>query len=137
MRPHGTSEQLEQRRLRAVALSHQGLGPTAIARELGTTPQSVCQWLRLHRRRGDQALRARKASGRPSKLTPRQRQTLIRLLLKGACAAGFATDLWTCPRVAQLVRRQFGVQYHVDAVPRVMARLGFSPSKAKTSGTGT
>lgn len=137
MRPHGTPEQLQQRRLRAVALSKQGLGPTAIARELGTTPQSVCQWLRQHRIGGDDALRARKASGRPANLNPRQRQTLMGLLLKGASAAGFATDLWTCPRIAQLVQQRFGVQYHVDAIPRVMAGLGFSPSEAQTSRTGT
>jgi putative transposase len=128
---------LEQRRLRAVALSHQGFGPTAIARELGTTPQSVCQWLRQHRRRGNEGLRARKATGRPPKLNAGQRQTLRRLLLKGACAAGFATDLWTCPRIAEVVRQRFGARYHVDAVPRLMAGLGFSPSKAQAPRAGT
>lgn len=137
MRPHGTPQQLEQRRLRAVDLSKQGLGPTAIARQLGTTPQSVCQWLRQHQRRGDDGLRARKASGRPPKLKPRQRRTLMGLLLKGATAAGFASDLWTCPRIAQLVHQRFGAQYHVDAIPRLMAGLGFSPSEARTSRTGT
>lgn len=137
MRPHGTPEQLEQRRLRAVALSKQGLGPTAIARQLGTTPQSVCHWLRQHGQHGEDGLRARKASGRPPKLKPRQQQSLKRLLLKGASAAGFATELWTCPRIAQLVQQRFGVQYHVDAIPRLMAGLGFSPSKAQASRTGT
>lgn len=133
MRPHGTPEQLEQRRLRAVALSRQGSGPAAIARELGTTPQSVCQWLRKHRRYGADGLRARPASGRPPKLTARQRRSLVALLLKGAVAAGFASELWTCPRIAQVVHQRFGVRYHVDAIPRMMAGLGFSPSKTQAS----
>ena len=137
MRPHGTSEQLEQRRLRAVALSRRGLGPTAIAGQLGTTPQSVCVWLRRHRRRGAAGLKACPASGRPPKLTARQKRSLVQCLLKGAVAAGFQTDLWTCPRIGQVVEQRFGVHYHVDAIPRLMAGLGFSPSKAQASRTGT
>jgi transposase len=48
-------------------------------------------------------------------------------LLKGAQAAGFDTDLWTCPRVAELVQRRFGVEYHVDHVGRLLHDLGWSP----------
>ena len=36
-------------------------------------------------------------------------------VLKGAKAAGFPTDLWTCPRVAQLIKDRSGPRYHVDA----------------------
>ena len=136
MRPYGTPHQLEQRRLRAVALDRQGLGPTAIAARLDTTPQTVCCWLRRHRQRGAAGLAARPASGRPAKLKPGQKRRLVQYLLKGATAAGFATDLWTCPRIAQLVQQRFGVHYHVDAIPRLMSGLGFSPSEARTSSSG-
>jgi transposase len=50
-------------------------------------------------------------------------------LLKGAKAAGFPTDLWTCPRVAQLIRESFSVTYHVDHVGRLLRDLGWSPQK--------
>jgi transposase len=59
---------------------------------------------------------------------------LAACLLKGAAACGFDTDLWTCPRIAELIRRRWGIAYHVDAVPRLMAGLGFSLSKARTAG---
>ena len=131
MRPHGSPRQLEQRRLRAVALKEQGLGPLAIARRLGTTPQSVCQWLRRHRLRGPAGLTAKPVPGRPPKLTARQRQALMSCLLKGAGHFGFGSDLWTCPRIAQLVAQRYGVRYHVDAIPRLMTGLGFSPSEAR------
>jgi len=45
--------------------------------------------------------------------------------------AGFRTDLWTCGRVATLVRKQFGVSYHPDHLGRIMHLLGFSPQKPR------
>ena len=130
MRPHGSQEQLEQRRRQAVALRQQGYGPCEIAEMLKTTPQSVCRWVRTFRRRGDKALTAKPVPGRPRKLGVRQRRALVNCLLKGASAFGFGTDLWTCPRIAQLIQQRYGVHYHVDHIPRLMASLDFSPSEA-------
>ena len=45
-------------------------------------------------------------------MTARQRARLLKLLLKGAAAHGFSTDLWTLSRVAQVITRTFGVTYH-------------------------
>ncbi|MHC4331731.1 MAG: helix-turn-helix domain-containing protein [Planctomycetota bacterium] len=129
MRPHGSPEQLAQRRRKAVALSRQGDGPGQIARMLKTTPQSVCRWLREYRHNGAAGLTAKPVPGRPSKLNARRRRALTACLLKGAEAFGFATDLWTCPRIVQLIEQRYGVHYHVDAIPRLMASLGFSPSE--------
>jgi putative transposase len=72
-------------------------------------------------------VRAKPTPGRPSKLTARHKRRLEALLLKGAQAAGFDTELWTCPRVAELVQRRFGVDYHVDHVGRLLHELGWSP----------
>jgi transposase len=137
MRPYGSPEQLERRRRRAVTMSQHGDGPARIAEALQTTPQTVCQWLREYRQGGPGALAAKPVPGRPPKLNGRQRQALVRCLLKGASAFGFATDLWTCPRIAQLIEQRYGTRYHVDAIPRLMASLGFSPSEARTPGGRT
>jgi len=69
------------------------------------------------------------APGRPPRLDAKAKRELERALLKGAMAAGFATDLWTCPRVARLLRDRFGVNYHVDHVGRLLHALGWSPQK--------
>ena len=53
----------------------------------------------------------------------------VTLLIKGPLAAGFYTDLWTCPRVAELIKRRLGVDYHVDHVGRLLHELGWSPQK--------
>jgi transposase len=128
---------LEQRRRKAVALSKQGLTQVEIARRLNTKPRSVRRWLRAWREGGPDALAAKPAPGRPSHLTARQRRALVTGLLRGARHYGFATDLWTCPRIAQLIEQRYGVHYHIAAIPRLMAGLGFSPSKAAVPGPGT
>jgi transposase len=133
MRPYGSPAELEERRLKAVALHEEGLGPTEIARQLNTTPQSVCRWLARYRHGGAAALAAIPPPGRPSKLSARQRRALTKCLLKGATGFGFPTDLWTCRRVAQLIEKRYDVHYHIDALPRVLASLGFSPPEARAT----
>ena len=131
MRPHGSQEQLEQRRRRAVALRRQGYGPSEIARMLDTTPQTVCRWVRIVRRRGEKALVAKRVPGRPSKLNARQKSALAKCLLKGASAFGYDTDLWTCPGIKRLIEQRYGLDYHVDHIPRLLASLGSSPRKGE------
>jgi len=79
----------------------------------------------LERRR----MRAKPAPGRPPKLDVEARKRLERALLEGARAAGFPTELWTCPRVAELIERCFGVRYHVDHIGRLLRALGWTPEK--------
>ena len=67
--------------------------------------------------------------GRPPKLDTKARERLERILLRGAKKADFSTDLWTCPRVAEVIEEQFRRNYHVDHVCRVLHRLGWSPQK--------
>jgi transposase len=129
MRPPGSPEELERRRHRAVTLLAKGHGLTDVARMLGVDRRSVRRWKAAYRHHGAKALRARRASGRPPKLTPRHLQQVERVLLKGAQAAGFGTDLWTCPRIAQVMAHRFGVRYHVDHLSRLLHALGWSPQK--------
>jgi len=129
MRPQGSPAQLEARRLHALSLLQQGLAPVEVARRLGVDRRSVRRWKATARTGGRDAVRARPVPGRPPKLAADARRRLEQLLLRGAHAAGFATDLWTCPRVATVIRREFGVRYHVDHLGRLLRRLGWSPQK--------
>ena len=81
------------------------------------------------RRKGARGLESKPHPGRPSRLTPRQKARLERRLLRGARANGFDTDLWTCPRIVDVIEEHFGVQYHVDHIPRLLASLGWSCQK--------
>ncbi len=129
MRPSGTPQELEQRRLRALRLLGEGLSPVEVARQIGVDRRSVRRWKAAVRTGGRRALAAKPAAGRPRRLVARDLTRLRRMLLKGAQSAGLATDLWTCPRVGWLIQREFGVRYHPAHVSRVLHGLGFSPQK--------
>ncbi|EQD76565.1 transposase ISLbp6 [mine drainage metagenome] len=120
---------MERRRLRALGLLKSGLMPVEVARRVGVDRRSVRRWKAAARDGGDQAVRARPTPGRPTKLSLKDRRRLVAVLVKGAQAAGFPTDLWTCPRVAQVIARRFQVHYHVAHVGRLLYALGFSPQK--------
>lgn len=129
MRPSGSPEELERRRVRAIRLLQSGHQPVEVASLVGVDRRSVRRWNRAYRQAGDEGLRAKPVPGRPPKLDARAKKRLERILLQGAKAAGFPTDLWTCPRVAQLIRESFSVTYHVDHVGRLLRDLGWSPQK--------
>jgi len=129
MRPSGSPAQLEKRRVRAITLLQEGFTPVEVARRLGVDRRSVRRWRAAHDATGRNGLAARPAPGRPPKLDAKARAKLERLLMRGAESNGFATDLWTCPRVAKVIRREFGVRYHVDHIGRLLRTMGWSPQK--------
>jgi transposase len=87
------------------------------------------RWLHARRRGGEEALRVRFSSGRPPKLRRKQTERLIRLLVQGAMARGYRTNLWTTARIAQLIEDEFAVRYHTNHIGRLMHRLGWSHQK--------
>jgi transposase len=129
MRPAGNPETLERRRHKAIDLLAEGWSPVEVARHVGVDRRSVRRWRAAHDRDGPDGVALRPAPGRPSKLDAKARRRLEKLLLKGARASGFPTDLWTCPRVGEVIRQAFGVDYHVDHLGRVLRSLGWTPQK--------
>ncbi len=129
MRPPGSPAELERRRLRAIDLLKRDLPVHVVAERLGVDRRSVRRWKRAYRGLGRAGLRARPASGRPSKLTAAQRRQLARLVVVGPEAAGYATSLWTCRRIVDLIRHHFKVAYHPDHVGRLLRACGFSPQR--------
>ena len=129
MRPHGSPAELERRRLRALEMLQEGLQPQVVAQRLGVDRRSVRRWKRSYQRRGKSGLKAQPASGRPPKLTSRQRRSLVHCILKGPPAWGFSTALWTCRRITQLIRERFHVVYHPDHIGRLLRSCGFTPQR--------
>lgn len=128
MRPKGSAEELERRRRRAVALLEQGHSQAEVARMVGASESSVHRWRRAARRRN--GLAAKPHPGRPRKLTAAQHRRLERDLRKGASAHGWSNDLWTATRAAVVIRRRFGVSYHVEHVRHILKdRLGWSSQR--------
>jgi transposase len=126
MRTPGSAAELEVRRRIAGHLLSQGLRVAEVARIVGASWSSVKRWKVAIETGGMKALAAKPHPGKPSRLNPRQKEKLVRLLEKGRLKCGFATDLWTCPRVAEVIERHFGVRYDDSHVWRILRQLGWT-----------
>ena len=102
------------------------------------TAGSVSQWLKRGREEGPQALRSRRGGGPKPRLSHDQLTELKVHLAKGAEHFGFRGDVWTQPRVAQLIKREFGVSCHPSHVGRILKQMGGAarnPSPVRASAT--
>jgi len=119
---------LEQRRLKGARLLAKGVPQAEVARRCGVSRQTASAWERLLKEKGSAGMRGRPL-GRPRQLSDAQCAELSKVLLEGAIAQGFATELWTLPRVAKLIRERFGVRYSTGHMWHLLRRLGFSCQK--------
>ena len=120
----------EGRRLRAFELKKEGWKQKEIAEALGVSEGAVSQWMkRAEEEEGVEGLRHKPPPGVRPRLSTEQRARVPELLAQGAPAHGFRGDVWTCERVAQVIRKEFGVSYHPAHVSRVVRALGLSLQK--------
>ncbi len=119
----------EARRWRALELSQHGWSPSQIAEALGVSRPAVSQWFAAVREQGHEALRARPHTGSLPKLVGEQLDLLPDLLSHGAEAYGFRGQVWTCARIAKVIRWEFGVTYSKSHISRLMKHLNWSPQK--------
>jgi transposase len=129
-RPYGSASTLEQRRCQAVQAVEKGDKVKDVARIIGVTPRSIYRWLQLSQQ--SDGLAAKPHPGPACRLSATQQQQLEQMLCQGAQAHGWPNQLWTTQRVADLIRRQFGVSLHHDHVGRFLRqRLKWSPQKPR------
>lgn len=113
--------------MRAAELFEQGLTPAEIARQLGVCHQIVSDWRAAWRRSGQAGLRGAGRAGRLPKVNREQLDQVEAELAKGAEANGYANDVWTLQRVAEVIERVTGVHYHPAHVWYILRNaLGWS-----------
>lgn len=117
---------LEARRFKAARLFARGAGQVAVMHALGVSRQTAHQWYHGWRRGGRQGLKAVGRLGRKPRLDRRQLDRVETALLQGPRRHGFATDLWTLPRVATVIARLTGVSYHPGHVWYLLRGLQWS-----------
>ena len=129
-RPTGTADELERRRRRAVQAVAKGESRKTVAKVLGVHYRTVARWVRQARQPGgvDAKPQPRPEPG----LSDADLRKLEGLLVKGAKAHGWHNELWTAARVARLIEREFGLDYHPEHVRKVLKRrLGWTSQKPR------
>jgi transposase len=117
-------DSMETRRLAAAQDLLNGHSQSLVARRYGVSRTTACRWHRSIVLRGVEALRKRRATGRPSRLTADQVEDIRAMFGQGALAHGFSGDRWTTGKLARAIERKFGIRYDEDHVGRLMHKFG-------------
>jgi transposase len=121
--------ELERRRLRAARLLKSGTPPAEVARQVSASRQSVMRWERALKQDGVQGLKRAEAPGRPGRLSQAQLKELAKALKAGALAAGYATEMWTLPRIGAVIQERFGIKFAQSSVWRTLQKMQWSPQR--------
>lgn len=117
-------DEMESRRLLAAQDLQTGLSQSQVARKFGVSRTTASRWNRSLSGRGMEALKKRRAPGRPSRLNAEQLAALKELYQAGPRAAGFDSDRWTTAKFADAILARFAIKYDPDHAGRIMHRLG-------------
>ena len=129
MRNHGSPTELQHRRLLAVQRVLEGYTTEEVAEFLDVDPRSVRRWVAAYHVAGDDGLAASPVSGRPPKLTFTQEKIIRRWVGDRPSQYGFDTELWTAPRLSQLIREEFGIHFNHRYLSSWLRRRGLTPQK--------
>jgi transposase len=119
-----TRDEMESRRLLAAQDLQTGLSQSHVARKFGVSRTTASRWNRSLSGRGIDALKKRRAPGRPSRLNADQLSAVKELYLAGPRAAGFDSERWTTAKFADAIMARFAIKYDPDHAGRIMHRLG-------------
>jgi transposase len=129
MRTRGSAEELERRRCLAVERVSDGYETAEVAEFFGVHRASVRKWWNAYQQHGVAGLAAKPVPGRPPKLTPTREGQVIGWLRKNPKSFGFATELWTAARVAQVIERKWGVKFHPNYLSEWLTQRDVTPQK--------
>lgn len=112
----------------AAGMFEQGLSNADIARSVGVARQTVSLWRRIWDEQGVDGLKI-KPVGPVPRLSDEDWRDIEQALLEGPRAHGYATELWTLERIADLIEEIKGVRHNSAYVWRLLKRLGWSCQK--------
>jgi putative transposase len=116
----------ERVRLAAADLIEAGASDREVARRFRVTRMSANRWRRALAAGGRAALASKGPGGGPCKLTPVQVGELEAVLDSGPAAWGWEDQCWALARIAEVVRRMFGVEYTLAGLDLLLHRIGWS-----------
>lgn len=131
MRTKGTAQEMNAKRRRAIDLFGQGLTGREVAQRVDVDQSTAWCWRKAWRERGLEGITSKISPGRSPALDGKQRARLVTMIKEGPVAHGWATDLWSTQRIADLIERHFGVRHHRDHVGRILHQLGLSWQKPR------
>lgn len=128
-RPNERAKRLEARRLKAAAYFKEGKPQIWVAKHFNVSRPTVHDWYHRWNKKGINALKATKPSGVKPKLLKSKLAPVEKILLRGPLKSGYPTDLWTLPRIAEVIKKETMISYHPGHVSKIMHMLGWSSQR--------
>ena len=111
-------------RLQIVLMAHRGRARQDIAVDLGVHRKTVTRWLNAYGDGGLDALRPKKARGKPGKI-PQTLADVVRCwVIDGPAKQGLDRANWTHEELADHLRKTRGIQTSRSAVQRFCSKIG-------------
>ena len=117
-------------RVFAVNMVLSGLPASQIAAMAGVSKVAVTRWVKSVDEKGFQSLRTKTISGRPSKLTEGQMNTIDTALQSNPNGYGF--KVWDGPSLTEFIKNTFDIELSVRQCQRLFHKLGFSHIRPQT-----
>lgn len=92
---------------------------------------TVGDWLRRIHNEGIQRVYSKKQTGKPARLNKDQKHSLTQILEKSPVEVGLPYKIWTTKILAHYIEQQYGVQYRIRRIEKLVHELGFNFKKAR------
>ncbi len=123
-----TKSRVMYRKYLVIRLHMTGHSNLSIAEMTGLNKNTVWIYINAYNERGSEGLIPKKQTGRPKRLTDEQEKTLFETIKnKTPDEVGFSGIMnWTAKIAREWIRREFGVEYHINGVLEMFYRLNLS-----------
>lgn len=98
---------------------------TQIADKIGRCRQIVSRYLKIYDRGGiEELFRIGRGPGRQSKLSDKDKQTLLKLIVISPRDMGYSFNNWDCKKIAGHIEKNLNVKLSSEQVRRTLIKLG-------------
>jgi transposase len=126
---HKGRRSTNEERMNAIRMLQRGYTRAEVADILDVAESSVYEWQSKFRTGGLAALSTKIASGRRRGLADKQLLQLYKWICGNPRQVQFDFGLWTRKIVRDLIAREFGINYTLQNVGKILKMLGFSPQR--------
>ena len=118
-------------RLHGLLLVAQGMSCRKVADVLGDSPRTVEYWVHRFEDDGFGALNDKERTGRPARLSAKEREQVEVALRRSPADYGLPAQLWDGPLLSAFLQKQLGVNLKVRQCQRLFRQLGFRLRKPR------
>lgn len=126
-----TSDGKYRHKVEMVNLVLSGLSPSYLSSYCGDSKRTITLWVKTADEQGFEALKAKKPTGRPPKLTKEQKVE-IRAVLEEDDPKKYGQNVWDGPSLSSYIKKTYAIKLCVRQCQRLLHSLGFSLVRPQT-----